>query len=860
MTNYLANILTTPKSNTSMQKFMILKEFQLGALRSKLRFLILPAILCSLLMMDAGVSAQVPTLIKVGTGTGNPATDTDPGVTVEAASPYGLTGSVASGKKVQMIYTKTMIESAMTTAGFTPSAAFIHDWAFNVTSAVGGGMKAINYTVKMANVAQADISGGYYTGTMTTVYTLPSLLMDATGWITSPTFATPFTWDGSSNLCIEVCYSDNNTTGSYSNWGAAEYTDVVSSNQMGFMVSGSACATPFPGTNTPTTRLTNIAMNITSAVPCSGSPALTTASSATPCIGTSSTLSLSGLTSGTGYTYQWLQSNAPGGTYINAAGTSTDNTFNTPTTLPYPTTYYKCDVGCSNSGQTTRSNEGTVSNAPFLTCYCVGTYATNNWGVRGITNVAIGAPASPTINNSSTVVDGGIGGTSYTLYADSIVGLAVSDTYDLAVTVVNQETSYVRAWIDYNQNGVFEATESLGSFTSAAGTSTTNINFTVPNSIPSGTTAMRVRYLSQTAVGTGDACTNFSGATDAGETEDYRVEITGPCTPPSTSATAFSSNNVLPTSADISFIRGNGTGGALVLARAAGAVNADPLSGTGYTADAVFGSGSEIGTGNYVVYNRNAAGTVIVSLTNLSNSTPYYFTIYEYAGSGSSACYKMMDSLTGYFTTPLCVEPSNPPTGVSVGSIDSSSATILWTPGNGDASLVLVKQGSAVDSDPVQLTGYTESATFGSGSQIGTGNYVVKASVGDSIHVTNLLPDTTYHYKVYSFNTSTNCYLLSGATGNFTASSNSTTGLTAIPNNQLPIWSADNRLFIDFRGQTKVAAEIELYNIIGQLISSEKFGRSSIYSKEIPNLEAAYVIVRVKNDGMATAKRLFIGK
>ncbi|MBL0309846.1 MAG: PKD domain-containing protein [Bacteroidetes bacterium] len=92
-----------------------------------------------------------------------------------------------------------------------------------------------------------------------------------------------------------------------------------------------------------------------------------------------------------------------------------------------------------------------------------------------------------------------------------------------------------------------------------------------------------------------------------------------------------------------------------------------------------------------------------------------------------------------------------------------------------------------------------------------------------------------------------------------TITSREATGLANNTSKKLNIWSADNRVFIDFGGQTKVEAEIDLYNIIGQLISSEQFGRSSIYSKEIPNLEAAYLIVKVKNEGVTTTKRVFIG-
>lgn len=97
--------------------------------------------------------------------------------------------------------------------------------------------------------------------------------------------------------------------------------------------------------------------------------------------------------------------------------------------------------------------------------------------------------------------------------------------------------------------------------------------------------------------------------------------------------------------------------------------------------------------------------------------------------------------------------------------------TVSWTNGNGAGRIVLAKAGSTVDSDPVDGTTYTANAAFGSGTQIGTGNYVVFSGTGNFVNVTNLSPNTTYHFAVYEFSgtgTSTNYLTVSPARGSST--------------------------------------------------------------------------------------------
>ncbi len=101
------------------------------------------------------------------------------------------------------------------------------------------------------------------------------------------------------------------------------------------------------------------------------------------------------------------------------------------------------------------------------------------------------------------------------------------------------------------------------------------------------------------------------------------------------------------------------------------------------------------------------------------------------------------------------LEPSAPATGVSFSNVQSTTMTINWVRGtDSDGVIVLMKAGSAVNSDPVDgtFTGYTANAAFGNaGSQIGTGNYIVFKASGTSVNVTNLTSGTTYYVAVYEY-------------------------------------------------------------------------------------------------------------
>jgi hypothetical protein len=223
-----------------------------------------------------------------------------------------------------------------------------------------------------------------------------------------------------------------------------------------------------------------------------------------------------------------------------------------------------------------------------------------------------------------------------------------------------------------------------------------------------------------------------------------------------TEPTVQSSNvtfaNTTSTQTDVSWSVGDGSG-RIVLAYKGDTVSALPVDGMTYTANAAFGSGSEIGTGNFVV----ALGAVTSeTVTGLTPESEYKFRVFEYSGSGSSINYLTSsgtnnpDSITTLVGKPV-IQASN----VTFDQLDAESYRVNWTHGSGDSLLVVAVAGSfSTAENPADESHYAANAAFGSGSLIGSGRVIYKGiSVDGSVIVTNLAAATNYSFKVFEYNT-----------------------------------------------------------------------------------------------------------
>jgi hypothetical protein len=115
---------------------------------------------------------------------------------------------------------------------------------------------------------------------------------------------------------------------------------------------------------------------------------------------------------------------------------------------------------------------------------------------------------------------------------------------------------------------------------------------------------------------------------------------------PSENPALLSFGNGTSSSFNLNWQGGNGDK-CIVLAREGSTVDAFPLDGMSYNADATFGNGDEIGSGNFVVYAGNGTS---VNVQGLDQNKTYHFRLFEYnenANTGNYALYQLCDYLSG---------------------------------------------------------------------------------------------------------------------------------------------------------------------------------------------------------------------
>lgn len=125
-----------------------------------------------------------------------------------------------------------------------------------------------------------------------------------------------------------------------------------------------------------------------------------------------------------------------------------------------------------------------------------------------------------------------------------------------------------------------------------------------------------------------------------------------------------------------------------------------------------------------------------------------------------------------------CTVPSQKPTGIRYGgSPSSTSMTVYFTRGNGTGSLVLCRQGAAVNTTPTSGVTYTANTVFGSpASNVNaSGSYAVFSTTYKDVNaftLTGLTAGTKYYFSVFEYNDPGKCYTSTGLVDSFTVNAN----------------------------------------------------------------------------------------
>ncbi len=239
---------------------------------------------------------------------------------------------------------------------------------------------------------------------------------------------------------------------------------------------------------------------------------------------------------------------------------------------------------------------------------------------------------------------------------------------------------------------------------------------------------------------------------------------------PTISSSALSFSAVGANSMTLNWTRGNGTE-CIIIARSGSAVTATPTDGAVYSTNTIFGSGTQISAGQYLVYSGSGTSATI---TGLSATTTYYFSIFEFNGTGCTANFLNTSPATGSTTTIGCVlasEPTIPSSAVSVTATNPNSLKLNWTRGNGSYCIVVCRGGGIITSLPVDGIAYAANATYGLGSTTAPGDYVVYSGTSNTVTVLGLMPGTSYFFSVFEMNGT-------GCNTNYLTSPASTSGTT----------------------------------------------------------------------------------
>jgi hypothetical protein len=224
-----------------------------------------------------------------------------------------------------------------------------------------------------------------------------------------------------------------------------------------------------------------------------------------------------GYTAASGIDFQW---------YLNGNPISGATSPSLAQTITAAGSYY-CTVTCAAfPGNPVSTNTINVTLNPATLCYCFPQNPTGSCPNDKITAVNIVGTTLNNTDNACNITNG----SAYTNYPDT--GSATGSFQQgqiIQLSVTTNNTNILSVWIDYNQNGIFEASEWQQIALNSAANIANLVSINVPVNATVGKTGMRIRSRSSgSSNGASDACS----AMFSGETEDYIVDITAaiPCT------------------------------------------------------------------------------------------------------------------------------------------------------------------------------------------------------------------------------------------------------------------------------------------------------------------------------------------
>lgn len=312
----------------------------------KQKLLVLTILICSMFSFYAHAQSD----ISIGTGT---AANTGTTYPCPLQDYY-------EGSRAQYLYRA----SELTAAGMVPGSISVIK--FNVTSLGTFTGSVEQFAIRIGTTSATTLSTTTWETVPATNLYGPVDYVPTVG-INSFTLTTPFVWNGSSNIVVEVCNGDpNNAT--LTTWTSNPLmtwtTGLAFNGSHSFRedAGGNECGTTSVAEGGTATNRPNIIFTYTPATACSGAPTAGSATSTTTnvtCFGASFTLGLTGATLASGLTYQW-QTSTDNATWVPiASATSVSYTTSQTDAVRYYRAVVSCGTNSSNSASIQVNSVGT---------------------------------------------------------------------------------------------------------------------------------------------------------------------------------------------------------------------------------------------------------------------------------------------------------------------------------------------------------------------------------------------------------------------------------------------------------------------------------------------------------------------
>ncbi|MGB4817415.1 MAG: hypothetical protein WBP30_12610, partial [Ferruginibacter sp.] len=268
------------------------------------------------------------------------------------------TSNGTSADPVQQFYNYTHTQivylASDLTAGGMAAGASITGLGFSISEVPGGGAGLANFEISLGHtvqtIANPMVSSGLQVVRSAATY-LP--VLQVAGNFDMITFGTPFIWNGTSNIVVNICTGSNPYTSPY---GGLRYTTGTSGVMRYVQTDGTNNCTNYAGTNS--SNRPNIRFAYTAGSNCTGTPATGGTASLLPSAGLGGQVfsaSATGTTNGTGINYQWEKS-ADGIAGWSAIAGATNTTSNITAENILGNYFYRLKTTCSNSGLSNYSN------------------------------------------------------------------------------------------------------------------------------------------------------------------------------------------------------------------------------------------------------------------------------------------------------------------------------------------------------------------------------------------------------------------------------------------------------------------------------------------------------------------------